>query len=343
VSAADDFDAAETGATVAVVGAAGIAGAQIIEVLLECGLPLRRLFALDEGAAGGSISCGDREVDVRSLDDFDFSAAGCVIFAGEEATTAAWAGEASSAGAQIVDASGYFGADPDVPLLAGAGDVDRIEAGRRYGIIAVTAPATTALIRVLQPIVATAGLERLDVVSLQSVSAAGRAAVEELGQQTSALLNFREADVEALPKRIAFNLLPQVGAPGADGATRGEARMLNELSRSFADATPVVRATAVHAPLFYGDALVVHLRTRTPLTLEQAQGLLENAAGVVVAAGGDIPTPAIEAVGGGEVHVGRLRLAADDGCSLQLWLAYDGLRAGLAEPCAAIVQTLIGA
>ncbi len=332
---------------VAVVGASGLAGEAILALLAERSFPVGRVRALDKAElAGGNVNFGNRDLDVEAVEDFDFSSVRIVFCAGDEDSTAACAPLAVEAGAIVIDASGRFRNDATIPLIVPDVNPLRLEEGRDIGIIAVPCPLAAALSQVLKPIYDAAGVESIDVATYESVSSSGRAAVEELGWQTAALLNFRDTESNVYPKRIAFNLLPCVGRILENGSTDEEEQLAQDVRRLLDDDAIGFNVTAVRVPLFYGQAAVLHLRTREPVSAAQARALIESVAGVNVvdeSSAGGYPTPAVEATGSDAIFVGRIRSGSDGrgGFNLNLWVTCDSIRVGVALASVRVAECLI--
>jgi aspartate-semialdehyde dehydrogenase len=210
-------------------------------------------------------------------------------------------------------------------------------AGRR--LVAGPMGSTVALVTALAPLHAGAGIERVNVVSLEAVSGAGRDAVEELAGQCAQRLNGRPPGTSRFfPAPMAFNVIPCVGRPDADGVTAEEAGLAYETQKILGDPAIKVNATAVRVPVFFGDGLAVHLETREPLAVGRADALLRAAAGLRV---GEAPTPADAVSDPDVVAVGRLRADRTHGRGLNLWLAADNVRRGSAANTVDIVEVLV--
>jgi aspartate-semialdehyde dehydrogenase len=185
----------------------------------------------------------------------------------------------------------------------------------------------------LAPIHRSVGIERINVATYQSVSGAGRAALEELGRQTASLLGFQDADPQHFPVQIAFNLIPHIDGFMDNGYTREEMKLLWETRKILDDASIQVNATAVRVPVFYGHSEALHIETRERITAPDARALLEAAPGVVVVdarEAGGYPTPVTHASGRDGVFVGRIREDLSHPRGLDLWVVSDNIRKGAA-------------
>lgn len=330
---------------IAVVGAASAVGAAILEQLLARDFALGHVFALDgESAAGGTVAFGHRELRVAAVERFDFATVQLAFFAGDTELAARFAPTAASAGAVVIELSGQFADDPEVPLVVPEVNGEALAqfTGRR--IVALPSPAATALALVLQPLHRAAGVAQVNVVSLHPVSEAGPGAVEELGRQTADLLSFRTPRREVFAQQIAFNLLPVVGEPQSDGASLEEHRIARETARLLGERAPAINATALRVPVFYGVSLAIQLQTCDKLAPEAACALLRDVTGIELmdeSGEGTSPTPVGEASGDDAVHVGRVREDRSQPRGLNLWAVTDNLRKGSALNAVQIAELLV--
>ncbi|MGY0559609.1 aspartate-semialdehyde dehydrogenase [Luteimonas sp. A277] len=319
---------------VAVVGATGAVGETILSILAERRFPLAGLVALaSERSAGGTVDFGfDDEVVLQDLATFDPAGIDIAFFAAGGTVSQEHAPRFAAAGAVVIDNSSAFRQHPDVPLVVAEvnpGDL----AHRPRGIIANPNCSTMQMMVALAPIHRAVGIKRINVATYQSVSGAGRAAMEELGRQTSALLNFQGAVPERFPVQIAFNLIPHIDEFLDNGYTREEMKLVWETRRILGDDSIQVNATAVRVPVFYGHSEAVHIETRDKIDAARARELLEAAPGVTVVderAPGGYPTPVSHASGDDQVYVGRIREDLSHPRGLNLWIVSDNIRKGAA-------------
>ena len=325
---------------IAVVGATGLVGESLLKALAERRFPVASLHALaSDRSLGRTVEFGDEELRVDDLAAFDFSAVDLALFAASAEAAREHVPRALDAGCTVVDASPAFRADADVPLVVPAVNGDRLGRLGERRLVACPGGATVALVSALHPLHAAAGVERVNVVSLQAVSGAGRDAVEDLAEQCAQLLNGRSPGPSRhFPAQIAFNVLPAVGTPDADGATAEEEALAFETQKILGDPSIKVNATALWVPVFFGDGLAVHLETREPLTVGRARELLAQAPGLVV---GEAPTPQDAVAAPGAVAVGRLRADRTHARGLDLWLAADNVRRGSAANTVDVVEVLV--
>jgi aspartate-semialdehyde dehydrogenase len=318
---------------VAVVGATGVVGEAMLALLAERGFPVGELVALaSERSAGATIDFGDDEVVIRELAGFDPAGVDLALFAAGGAVSKEFAPRFAAAGAVVVDNSSAFRMDDDVPLVVAEVNPEAVKQ-RPRGIIANPNCSTMQMLVALAPIHRSVGIERINVATYQSVSGAGRGALEELGRQTAALLGFQEADPQRFPVQIAFNLIPHIDEFMDNGYTREEMKLVWETRKILGDASIQVNATAVRVPVFYGHSEALHIETRGHISAAGARALLEAAPGVVVVderTAGGYPTPVTHASGRDGVFVGRIREDLSHPRGLDLWVVSDNIRKGAA-------------
>jgi aspartate-semialdehyde dehydrogenase len=318
---------------VAVVGATGAVGEVMLSVLAERQFPVGELIALaSERSAGDYVKFGNDEVMVRDLATFDPAGVDIALFSAGGSISKAYAPKFAAAGAVVIDNSSTFRQDDDVPLVVS--EVNPQDARNRpRGIIANPNCSTMQLMVALKPIHDAAGIERINIATYQSVSGTGRKALEELGKQTAALLNFHEAEPEVYPVQIAFNVIPHGGDFNDNGYTSEEMKLVWETRKILGDDAIRVNATVVRVPVFYGHSEAVNIETRDKLDAAAARVLLEKAPGVEVVdepRGGGYPTPVTHASGTDPVYVGRIRDDLSHPRALNLWVVSDNIRKGAA-------------
>lgn len=314
----------------AVAGCSTLVGEALLQLLADSELPLGQVHLLDR-EAGEKIEFKDRYLRVQDLASFDFGQVRLALFTvPEQAAEHAW--RAAAAGCSVIDLSGRFRRDRQVPLV-----VPELDPGWWRGllagsIVASPSPAAVLLALALGPLQQAAGLERLDVTLCFPASMADRAGVEELAAQTAGLLNARNVTTRVFPKQLAFNLLPQVGGLQENGSSQTEADIVGELRRLL-DPSLSIGLSVIQVPVFYGLAATVHLQTRERLTAADARQMLAETAGIRIMDGGEagFPTPVTEAVHHDEVFLGRLRDDESRSKSLNFWIVADNVR-----KCAAI-------
>jgi aspartate-semialdehyde dehydrogenase len=333
------------GFVVAVVGATGAVGECLLSILAERRFPVHRLVPLaSERSRGLKVPFRGEEIPVEVLESFDFAGVDIAFFSAGGAVSALHAPRAAAAGAAVIDNTSHFRLDPEVPLVVPEVNPDALASWRRKGIVANPNCSTAQLMVVLAPLHRAAGLERIQVATYQSVSGAGRSALEELGRQTAELLNFREVKPKRFPVQIAFNLIPHIDAFEPNGYTREEMKMVWESRRILSAPALRVSATCVRVPVFYGHSEAVAIETRRPLSVEEARRILAQAPGVELvdeARDGGYPTPVTHASGKDPVFVGRLRQDLSHPQGLMLWVVADNIRKGAALNAVQIAEVLV--
>ncbi|HLB95046.1 MAG TPA: aspartate-semialdehyde dehydrogenase [Nitrospiria bacterium] len=330
--------------TVAVVGATGAVGNEMVEILQERKFPVSelRLFA-SERTAGERMAFRDRELTVELLRRESFLGVDIALFSAGEEISREFAPIAVSAGAVVIDNSAAWRMDPLVPLVVP--EVNREAAASHQGIIANPNCSTVQLVVALKPLHDAARIKRIVISSYQSVSGTGKEAVDELMEQTRALLAFREAESQVYPFQIAFNLLPQIGSFDEQGYCTEEKKLELETRKIMGDPTIKITATTVRVPVFRAHSESVNIETEERLSANEARALLSTAPGVLVY---DDPQRSVypmplEVAGTDLVYVGRIREDASLAHGLHLWIVADNLRKGAALNAIQIAEELIKA
>jgi len=330
---------------VAVVGATGLVGETMIAVLQERHFPVSELFALASNRSlGKTVEFAGKRQAVEELAGFDFSRADIGLFSPGAAVSAEYAPKAAAAGCVVIDNTSQFRYEEDIPLVVPEVNPHAIAQYTNRGIIANPNCSTIQMVVALKPIHDAVGIERINVATYQSVSGAGREAVEELAAQTASLLNGRPAGAaSAIAKQIAFNCVPQIDVFMDNGYTKEEMKLLWETRKILEDPSIGVNATAVRVPVFYGHSEVVHIETRRKISAKQARELLRQASGVAVMderTAGGYPTAVTEAANHDTVYVGRIREDMSHERGLDLWIVSDNIRKGAATNSIQIAEIL---
>ena len=336
---------AERRFTVAVVGATGAVGETMLSILAERRFPVGELIPLaSERSAGGEISFGGREITVRDLATFDPAGVDIALFSAGGSVSKEYGPKFAAAGAVVIDNSSAFRYDDDVPLVVSEVNPEAAK-NRPRGIIANPNCSTMQLLVALAPLHREYGIERINVATYQSVSGAGRSALEELGRQTGALLNFQDADPQRFPVQIAFNLIPHIDDFLDNGFTKEEMKLVWETRKILGDDSIQVNPTAVRVPVFYGHSEAVAIETKKKVTAEAARALLEQSPGVEVVderKAGGYPTPVTHASGNDAVYVGRIREDISHPRGLNLWVVSDNIRKGAALNAVQLAELVAG-
>ncbi|MCL6714309.1 aspartate-semialdehyde dehydrogenase [Pseudomonas sp. R2.Fl] len=318
---------------VAVVGATGAVGETMLSILAERDFPISKLVALaSERSAGGEVEFNGQKITIQDLATFDPAGIDIALFSAGGGVSKEYAPKFAAAGAVVIDNSSAFRYDEDVPLVVSEVNPEQVQ-NRPRGIIANPNCSTMQMLVALAPIHRKAGIERINVATYQSVSGGGRSALEELGRQTGALLNFQDPDPQRFPVQIAFNLIPHIDEFLDNGFTKEEMKLVWETRKILGDDSIQVNPTAVRVPVFYGHSEAVNVETRVKLSAAEARALLENAPGVEVVddrAPGGYPTPVTHASGTDPVYVGRIREDLSHPRGLNLWIVADNIRKGAA-------------
>ena len=330
---------------VAIVGATGLVGETLIQVLEERNFPVSELYLLASSRSlGKRYEFKGRSLAVQELASFDFSNADIGLFSAGAEVSREYAPKAAEAGCIVIDNTSEFRYYDDVPLIVPEVNPHTISQYKNRGIIANPNCSTIQLVVALKPIHDAVGIERINVATYQSVSGAGKEAVEELVQQSITLLSGKgPVEAHVLPKQIAFNCVPHIDRFEDNGYTREEMKIIWETRKILEDPTIRINATAVRVPVFYGHSEAVSIETRARITPEEARALLKKAPGVEVLdepRPGGYPTAATEAANRDTVYVGRIRQDAATDRGLNLWVVADNVRKGAATNSIQIAEIL---
>lgn len=329
---------------IAVVGATGSVGEAMLSILAERNFPADTVHALaSRRSAGKRVSFGEKHLVVQELAEFDFSQVQIALFSVAAGVSADYVPKAVEAGCVCIDNSDRFRYDDEIPLVVSEVNPERIADYRQRGIIANPNATTIQLLVALKPIHAAVGIERINVCTYQSVSGAGREAIEELAGQTARLLNGKSITPHVFAKQIAFNVLPRIDDPTENGYTREEMKMVWETRRILGDESIQVNPTAVRVPVFFGHSEAVHIETREKIGAAQARELLSSAPGIALLDGpeaGGYPTPVTESAGQDATFVGRIREDISHPRGLNLWIVSDNVRKGAALNTIQIAEIL---
>ncbi len=327
---------------VAVVGATGAVGREMLKILNERAFPATtvRAFASSR-SAGTRVEFGDQELLVEELKEDSFKGINLALFSAGSATSLKFAPLAAHEGCVVIDNSAAWRMDPRVPLVVPEVNPDALD--KQEGIIANPNCSTIQMVVVLKPIQDAAGLERVVVSTYQAVSGTGQKGIEELERQVRDLFNGRDTENLVYPARIAFNALPQIDVFLENDYTKEEMKMVNETKKILDDPSVKVTATCVRVPVFYGHAESVNVETKKKLDAKNCRAILTQAPDVQVLdnpAEGIYPLP-VESAGEDPVFVGRIRNDDTIENGLNMWIVADNLRKGAALNAVQIAEELV--
>jgi aspartate-semialdehyde dehydrogenase len=329
---------------VAVVGATGNVGREILDILHERQFPVSEVVALaSRNSIGKEVSFGDVDIlKVQALEDYDFTGTDIALFSPGASVSKVHAPRAADAGCVVIDNTSFFRMDPEIPLVVPEVNPEALAGFNRRNIIANPNCSTIQMVVALKPLHDAARIKRVVVSTYQSVSGAGKDAMDELYDQTKALYVHEHKQPEKFTKRIAFNVIPHIDVFMEDGSTKEEWKMVQE-TRKILDPEIAVSATCVRVPVFIGHSESVNVEFETPLSVAEAREILEESPGIVVIdnhENGGYATP-VECVGEDAVFVSRLRQDPTVNFGLNFWLVSDNLRKGAALNAVQIAESLI--
>ncbi len=331
----------KSGYVVAVVGATGAVGTEMIEVLEERKFPVTRLVPLaSTRSAGGTVTFEGNEVPIEVLTKDSFAGVDIALFSAGAELSREFAPIAVKAGAVVIDNSAAWRMTPEVPLVVP--EVNAHDIQRHKGIIANPNCSTIQMVVALKPLHDKARIKRIVVTTFQSVSGTGKDAMDELMEECQDLLSFKSASPKVYPYQIAFNCLPQIDDFLPSGYTKEEMKMVHETRKIMGDQSIHVTATTVRVPVYVGHSEAVNIETERKLSANEARAILSTAPGVLLyddPAHKIYPMP-LEVAGKDEVYVGRVREDESIANGLNLWVVADNLRKGAALNAVQIAEHL---
>ncbi len=332
------------GYKVAVVGATGNVGREMLNVLAEREFPADEVFAIaSRRSQGVEVSYGERTLKCRDLEQFDFANVDFCLMSAGSAVSKEWSPRIGAKGCIVIDNSSCWRYDQDVPLIVPEVNADAVKGYTKKNIIANPNCSTAQLVVVLKPLHDAAVIKRVVVSTYQSVSGAGKEGMDELWHQTKGMyVPGQEVEPTKFPKQIAFNCIPQIDVFMEDGYTKEEWKMLAE-TKKILDPRIKVTATCVRVPVFVGHSEAVNIEFEKPLSATEARKILRTAPGVMVVdkrEPGGYVTP-IEAAGEFATFVSRIREDATVENGLALWIVADNLLKGAALNTVQIAETII--
>ncbi len=328
---------------IAVAGATGMVGRELVKILEERKFPVGELHLLASSrSAGEEIWFNNKKIPVTLLDDETFEDMDIGLFSPGAAVSKIFAPRAAAAGCVVVDNTSQFRMDPEVPLVVPEVNPGDIALYPKKNIIANPNCSTIQMVAALKPIHDRFKIKRVVVATYQAVSGAGKDAMEELSGQVRSLFNMKTPETKVFTRQIAFNCLPHIDVFMDDGSTKEEWKMVEE-TKKILHSDVKVTATAVRVPVFVGHSEAVNIETERPITVEEAREVLAKAPGVAVVdetSSGTYPT-AVEASEEDEVFVGRIRIDPTVENGINMWIVSDNLRKGAALNAVQIAEILI--
>lgn len=328
---------------VAVVGATGVVGREMVKVLEQREFPVAKLTLLaSENSLGKNVSFNDNDISVDVLSSTSFDGVDIALFSAGGEVSRKFAPIAAEAGAVVIDNTSVFRMEEDIPLVVPEVNPDALKFWKNRNIISNPNCSTIQMVLVLSPLNRLSHIKRVVVSTYQAVSGAGVRAMEELSSQSVALFSQKECKQGVFPHRIAFNCIPHIDKFEKNGFTKEEMKMILETKKIMGDESIRVCATAVRVPVFCGHSESVNIEFDDPVDVDEAREVLSQAPGVCVV---DEPNLcryplAIDATGKDDVYVGRIRRDESVENGLALWIVADNLRKGAALNAVQIAEML---
>jgi aspartate-semialdehyde dehydrogenase len=329
---------------VAVVGATGVVGEALFEILAERKFPVGKIHALaSERSVGKTVSFGKRKLDVGNLAEFDFTGIDIGLFSAGASISEEHAPRAVAAGCVVIDNTSRYRYEDDIPLVVPEVNPEKIADYKARGIIANPNCSTIQMVVALKPVHDAVGISRINVATYQAVSGAGRQAMEDLAKQSADMLSGRPVERKGKGKQVAFNAVPHIDVFLENRYTKEEMKMVWETRKIMGDDSIQVNPTAVRIPAFYGHSEAVHIETRQKISAAEVCTLLRAAPGVTLLDGtdtGEYPTAVTDASGTDPVYVGRVREDVSHPTGINLWIVADNIRKGAALNSVQIAEIL---
>ncbi|ENR8887699.1 TPA: aspartate-semialdehyde dehydrogenase [Citrobacter koseri] len=316
------------GWNIAILGATGAVGEALLETLAERQFPVGEIYALARNeSAGEHLRYSGKSVIVQDVADFDWTQAQLAFFVAGAEASAAWVEEATNAGCLVIDSSGLFALESDVPLVVPEVNPSVLADYRNRNVIAVANSLTSQLLASLKPLIDEGGLSRISVTSLLSASAHGKKAVDALAGQSAKLLNGIPIDEDDFfGRQLAFNMLPLL--PDSEGSVREERRIVDEVRKILQDDGLMISASCIQSPVFYGHAQMVSFEALRPLAAEEARDAFSRGEDIVLSEETDFPTQVGDASGNPQLSVGCVRNDYGMPEQVQFWSVADNVRFG---------------
>ncbi len=329
------------GWNIAILGATGAVGEALLETLAERQFPVGEIYALARHeSAGEHLRFGGKSVIVQDAADFDWTQAQLAFFVAGAEASAAWIDDATNAGCLVIDSSGLFALEPDVPLVVPEVNPYVLADYRNRNVIAVADSLTSQLLAALKPIIDQGGRSRIAVTSMLSASAQGKKAVDALAGQSAKLLNGIPIDEDDFfGRQLAFNMLPLL--PDREGSVRQERRIVDEVRKILQDDGVMISASVVQSPVFYGHAQMVSFEALRPLAAEEAREAFSRGEDIVLSEETDYPTQVGDASGNPQLSIGCVHNDYGMPEQIQFWSVADNVRFGGALMAVKIAEKLV--
>ncbi|HIC4605864.1 TPA: aspartate-semialdehyde dehydrogenase [Salmonella enterica subsp. enterica serovar Schwarzengrund] len=329
------------GWNIAILGATGAVGEALLETLAERQFPVGEIYALARHeSAGEHLRFGGKSVIVQDAADFDWTQAQLAFFVAGAEASAAWIDDATNAGCLVIDSSGLFALEPDVPLVVPEVNPYVLADYRNRNVIAVADSLTSQLLAALKPLIDQGGLSRIAVTSMLSASAQGKKAVDALAGQSAKLLNGIPIDEDDFfGRQLAFNMLPLL--PDREGSVRQERRIVDEVRKILQDYGVMISASVVQSPVFYGHAQMVSFEALRPLAAEEAREAFSRGEDIVLSEETDYPTQVGDASGNPQLSIGCVHNDYGMPEQIQFWSVADNVRFGGALMAVKIAEKLV--
>ncbi|HCQ7754327.1 aspartate-semialdehyde dehydrogenase [Citrobacter sp. 50677481] len=329
------------GWNIAVLGATGAVGEALLETLAERQFPVGEIYALARPeSAGEHLRFAGKTVTVQDAAEFDWTQAQLAFFVAGVEATAAWVDDATNAGCLVIDSSGLFALEPDVPLVVPEVNPFVLADYRNRNVIAVPNSLTSQLLASLKPLIDQGGLSRISVTSLLSASAQGKKAVDALAGQSAKLLNGIPIDEDDFfGRQLAFNMLPLL--PDREGSVREERCIVDEVRKIMQDDGLMISISCVRSPVFYGHAQMVAFEALRPLAAEEARDAFARGEDIMLSDETDFPTQVGDASGNAQLSVGCVRNDYGMPEQVQFWSVADNVRFGGALMAVKIAEKLV--
>ncbi|MAS05922.1 MAG: aspartate-semialdehyde dehydrogenase [Ahrensia sp.] len=331
------------GFTIAIAGATGNVGREMLEILAERGFPADTVVPLaSRRSIGQEVTYGDKTLKVQALENYDFSDCDICLMSAGGNVSKEWSPKIAAKGCVVIDNSSAWRYDSDVPLIVPEVNADAVEGFTKRNIIANPNCSTAQLVVALKPLHDAATIKRIVVSTYQSVSGAGKEGMDELFSQTRAVFVSDPIENKKFTKRIAFNVIPHIDVFMEDGYTKEEWKVLAE-TKKMLDPKIKVTCTAVRVPVFIGHSEAVNIEFEKPITADEARDILREAPGCLVIdkhEDGGYATP-YESAGEDATYISRIREDATVENGLNLWIVSDNLRKGAALNTVQIAELLV--